>query len=87
MQSVYLNKYLREYAPEAPFDLVRQSTEAIYRAVPAGPVRDAVVRAYVEAIAKSYIPIYIALALALVFGAFIRNHNMLKLGVKPGLAA
>lgn len=86
VQSVYLNKYIKEYAPEAPFELVRQSTSAIYESVPAGPVRDQVIRAYVEAISKSYIPIYIALALALVFGIFIRNHNMLKLGVTPGAA-
>lgn len=87
VQSVYLNRYLREYAPEAPFEVVRQSTKAIYDVVPEGPVREAVIRAYVEAIAHSYIPIYIALALALVFGFFIRNHNMLKLGVTPGMAA
>lgn len=86
VQSVYLNRYLREYAPEAPFDTVRQSTSAIYEAVPAGPVRDAVIRAYVSAISKSYIPVYIALALALLFGAFIRDHNMLTIGIKPGAA-
>ncbi|ORY32267.1 major facilitator superfamily domain-containing protein [Naematelia encephala] len=78
VESVYLNKYLHELAPDAPFDLVRQSTEAIYTLPLAqqGPV----IEAYVKAITGSLIPIFVAVPLALIFGAFIRNHNMKEKG-------
>ncbi|GMK56662.1 hypothetical protein CspeluHIS016_0305020 [Cutaneotrichosporon spelunceum] len=78
VQSVYLNRYLKEYAPTAPFDVVRQSTQAMWHIDLPTDVRDAVVHAYTAAISKSYIPILVGLVLTLVFGAFIRNHNMLK---------
>ena len=83
VQSVYLNRLIPKYAPDAPFKLVRESTQAIYQ-IPE-PLRPGVIKAYVEAIAHSYIPIFIALALSIVFGAFIRNHNMLKVGGAAGM--
>ncbi|TXT09034.1 hypothetical protein VHUM_02508 [Vanrija humicola] len=78
VQSIYLNKYLREYAPDAPFDVVRQSTEAI-RKIPEA-LQPGVIHAYILAISKSYMPIFIAIGLALIIGAFIRPHNMNKIG-------
>lgn len=84
VQSVYLNTYLHEYAPDAPFEIVRESTSAI--ATLSDDLKPGVIHAYVLAISKSYLPIFVALALSVVFGVFIRNHNMLKLGVTPGMA-
>lgn len=81
---MYLNTELKRLAPEAPFQLVRQSVSAIYT-LPAEQ-RPAVVRAYVISITKSLTPIYIALAIALIASIFIRNHNMLKIG-KVGVMA
>lgn len=80
VQSIYLNRYIKEFAPEAPFDIVRQSTEAMWKIDIPTYVRDGVVHAYTAAISKSYIPILVALCLSLVFGVFVRNHNMLKVG-------
>ncbi|BEI90569.1 uncharacterized protein CcaverHIS019_0306390 [Cutaneotrichosporon cavernicola] len=80
VQSVYLNRYIKEFAPTAPFEVVRQSTQAMWHIDLPSDVRAAVVHAYTAAISKSYIPILVALVLSLVFGALIRNHNMLKLG-------
>ncbi len=81
VQSVYLNDYLRKYAPFAPFEIVRQSTTII----PMLPeiLRPGVIKAYTLAISKSYLPMIVAMALALFFGSFIRSHNMLKVGL-PG---
>jgi MFS family permease len=81
--SVRLAKHLNAYAPDAPYEVVRESTQMIYRIDPA--LRPGVVKAYIEGISDSYIPIFIALALSVVFGVFIRNHNMLKLGGSPGV--
>lgn len=46
-------------------------------------MRPGVIKAYTLAISKSYLPIVVAMCLALFFGAFIRSHNMLKVGL-PG---
>ncbi|KAL1411348.1 hypothetical protein Q8F55_002299 [Vanrija albida] len=78
VQSIYLNKYLREFAPDAPFDLVRQQTEAIRKIDPS--LQAGVIHAYTLAISKSYMPIFIAIGLALISGIFIRHHNMNKIG-------
>jgi hypothetical protein len=59
VQSVYLNKELRAKAPDVDFELVRQSVTAIYTAVPEDK-RGRVIDAYVTAITKSFLPIYIA---------------------------
>lgn len=80
VQSIYLNRYLHQFAPDAPFDIVRQSTQAMWQIDLPIVVRDQVVHAYTAAISKSYIPILVALCLSLVFGAFVRNHNMLTVG-------
>lgn len=67
------------------FQLVRQSVSAIYT-LPVdqqGPVIDA----YVTAITKSFLPIYIATALAFFSGLFIRNHNLLTRGGMGAAAA
>lgn len=85
VQSIYLNRYLPLYAPDAPFDLVRHSTKAIYD-IPK-ELQAGVIHAYILAISKSYIPIFIALPFAVVGGLFIRNHNMIKLGAQAGMVA
>lgn len=85
VQAIYLAKYLHQYAPDVPFEMVRQSTSAIYT-LPAEQ-QPGVIHAYILAISKSYIPIFVALGLALVFSIFVRNHNMLKLGNMGGMAA
>ncbi|CAK9781215.1 unnamed protein product [Cutaneotrichosporon oleaginosum] len=81
VQSIYLNEYLRKYAPLAPFQIVRQSTTVI--PMLPGILRPGVIKAYTLAISKSYLPMIVAMALALFFGSFIRSHNMLKVGL-PG---
>lgn len=85
VQSVFLNTELRARAPDVPFQLVRQSTEAIYQL----PVEQQppVVDAYIIAITKSLIPIIVCLGLGWISAAFVKRHNMLKRGVKPGAAA
>lgn len=65
--------------------MVRQSTTAIYQ-LPK-EMQPGVIQAYILAISKSYMPLFAALGLALVFGAFIRSHNMLKVGGPGGMAA
>lgn len=76
VQSVYLNTEIKLLAPEVDFNLVRNSVSAIYT-LPADQ-QSAVIEAYVISITNSLIPIIVAVGLAMVFGAFIRNHNLLK---------
>lgn len=86
VQSVYLNKELRAKAPNVNFELVRQSVTAIYTSVPEdqrGPVIDA----YTTAINKSFLPMYIAVAIAFVASFLIRNHNLKAKGVSGGAVA
>lgn len=86
VQSIYLNKELRAKAPDVDFALVRESVTAIWTSVPdeqRGPVIDA----YVEAITKSFLPIYIAIAIAFFASIFIRNHNMKEKGGAGAIAA
>ncbi|OXG16048.1 major facilitator superfamily transporter [Cryptococcus neoformans Tu259-1] len=78
VQSVYLNTEIKRLAPEVDFNLVRQSVSAIYT-LPADQ-QSAVIEAYVISITNSLIPIIVAVGLAMVIGAFIRNHNLLKKG-------
>jgi hypothetical protein len=85
VQSVYLNSELKAKAPEAPFAVVRQSVEAI-KTLPEA-LQPAVVDAYVTAITKSFVPIIVAVGLALFFGAAVRNHSLKEKGVKAGEAA
>jgi hypothetical protein len=85
VQSVYLNKELKALAPEAPFEVVRQSVSAIFTLPP--DQQPSVIHAYVISITKSLTPIYIALAIALVASVFVRNHNMLKMGGMAAAAA
>lgn len=85
VQSVFLNRYLREYAPDAPFDLVRQSTTAIYT-IPQ-ELQAGVIHAYLLAISKSYMPIFVALPLTVLAAFMIRSHNMIKLGAQAGMVA
>ena len=80
-----MNTEIKKLAPEAPFELVRQSVSAIFT-LPANE-QPAVIRAYVISITKSLVPIYIALAIALMASVFIRNHNMLKIGGMAAAAA
>lgn len=78
VQSVYLNKELKRLAPEAPFQLVRQSVSAIFTLPPEqqAPVIDA----YIIAITKSFIPLIAALGIAWIASLFIRSHNMKEKG-------
>ena len=68
-----------------PFELVRQSVTAIYKYVPEDK-RARVIDAYVTAITKSFVPIYVAVALAFVASFFIRNHNLKKRGGAGAMA-
>nr|XP_018999581.1 major facilitator superfamily transporter [Kwoniella mangroviensis CBS 8507]OCF63042.1 major facilitator superfamily transporter [Kwoniella mangroviensis CBS 8507] len=78
VQSVFLNTEIKRLAPNVDFETVPQSVSAIYQL----PVADQppVIDAYIISITKSFIPIIAACILALIFGAFIRNHNMLTKG-------
>ncbi|ODN78959.1 hypothetical protein L202_04475 [Cryptococcus amylolentus CBS 6039] len=82
VQSVYLNTEIKRLAPDVDFNLVRQSVSAIYTLDPAQ--RPPVIEAYVISITKSFIPIITSVCLALVFGGFIKNHNMLTKGGAGG---
>ncbi|ODN92812.1 major facilitator superfamily transporter [Cryptococcus wingfieldii CBS 7118] len=82
VQSVYLNTEIKRLAPDVDFNLVRQSVSAIYTLDPAQ--RPPVIDAYVISITKSFIPIITSVCLALVFGGFIKNHNMLTKGGAGG---
>ena len=84
VQSIYLNSELKTLAPNAPFELVRQSVSAIFT-LPADQ-QPPVIQAYVSAITKSMIPLYVAIALSLASSVFIRNHNMLERGGMNGAA-
>ena len=65
-------------APDAPFELVRQSVTAIYTLPEAQ--RPPIIDAYVIAISKSYIPSIVALGLSLICNVFISNHNLKERG-------
>jgi hypothetical protein len=82
VQSIYLNKELRARAPDVPFELVRQSTKAIYEL----PIeqQQPVIDAYIIAITQSLIPIIVAIGLGWIAALFVRRHNMRKRGVTPG---
>nr|ODN82466.1 major facilitator superfamily transporter [Cryptococcus depauperatus CBS 7841] len=82
VQSVYLNTEIKRLAPDVDFELVRHSVSAIYTLPKAQ--QPAVVEAYVISITKSFIPIIIAVSLALISGAFVRNHSMLQKGGAGG---
>ena len=74
VESVYLNRELKVLAPSAPFALVRNSVSAIYTLPP--EIRASVIKAYVIAIDKCYIPVFIAVSLAFVSSAFIKNYDL-----------
>ncbi|WVQ74787.1 hypothetical protein IAR50_004393 [Cryptococcus sp. DSM 104548] len=82
VQSVYLNTEIKLLAPDVDFETVRQSVSAIYTLDPAQ--QPAVIEAYVISITKSFIPIIVAVCLALICGAGIRSHNMLTKGGAGG---
>ncbi|WRT64289.1 uncharacterized protein IL334_001220 [Kwoniella shivajii] len=85
VQSVFLNTEIKRLAPNVDFELVRQSVAAIFTL----PVAEQapVIEAYIISITKSFIPIIAACILALIFGAFIRNHNMIAKGGAGGAHA
>ena len=85
VQSIFLNQELRSNAPDVPFELVRQSTEAIYQ-LPKEQ-QQPVIDAYITAITKSFIPIIAAISIGWVAALFVRRHNMKKRGVTPGAVA
>ena len=85
VQSVYLNKELVILAPEVPFEVVRQSVAAIYT-LPKEQ-QAPVIEAYVIAITKSFVPIFVALAVGMIFALFARDHNLLTKQARPGPAA
>ena len=87
VQSVYLNKELRSKAPDVDFNLVRQSVTAIYSSAITDEARPRVIDAYVEAITKSFLPIYIAVAIAFASSIFIRNWNVKERGGAQAVAA
>jgi len=82
VQSVFLNTEIRAKAPNVDFNLVRESVAAIYT-LPVdqqGPVIDA----YVTAITKSFLPIFIALSIGWISAFGIRNHDMRKINLPAG---
>jgi hypothetical protein len=85
VQSIFLNQELRANAPNVPFDLVRQSTKAIYE-LPKEQ-QQPVIDAYITAITKSFIPIIVSIGLGWIGALFVRRHNMTKRGVVPGAVA
>jgi len=85
VQSIFLNQELRTKAPNVPFELVRQSTKAIYE-LPKEQ-QQAVIDAYITAITKSFIPIIAAISIGWVAALFVRRHNMKERGVTPGAVA
>ncbi|WVR06017.1 hypothetical protein IAU60_003045 [Kwoniella sp. DSM 27419] len=82
VQSVFLNKEIKQLAPDVDFETVRQSVSAIFTL----PIEQqpAVIDAYIISITKSFIPIIAATIIALVFGVFIKNHNMKERGGAGG---
>ena len=50
-------------------------------------LRGPVIEAYVSAITKSFLPIYIAVAIGFVSSIFVRNHNMKLMGGATAMAA
>jgi hypothetical protein len=82
VQSIFLNSQIRAKAPNVDFNLVRQSVSAIYT-LPVdqqGPVIDA----YVTAITKSFLPIFIALAIGWIGSAAIKNRDLRKIALPEG---
>ncbi|ORX33889.1 major facilitator superfamily-domain-containing protein [Kockovaella imperatae] len=80
VQSVFLNRELHRLAPDAPFELVRQSVSAIYTLPEA--MQPPVIEAYVIAISRSYIPGIAAVCLALLCNIFIANHDLKTRGLE-----
>jgi len=85
VQSIFLNQELRTNAPDVPFELVRQSTKAIYE-LPKEQ-QQPVIDAYITAITKSFIPIIAAISIGWIAALFVRRHNMKERGVTPGAVA
>jgi hypothetical protein len=83
VQSVYLNKGLSAVLPDkAQFNLVRQSVEAIYT-LPVD-LRGPVINAYVTAITRSFLPIFIAISIGWIVAFGIRNHDIRKIALPAG---
>jgi hypothetical protein len=85
VQSVFLNKELKQLAPNAPFDLVRSSPTVI----PTLPEseRQPVTDAYIIAITESFIPNNVAMGLSWIISMLIKNHNMKTRGGAGGAMA
>lgn len=72
-----LAKLIPRYAPEAPFEIVSRSVEAIYNtAILPESMRPGVIQAYVEAISTTFAPGLAVGAAAMVFAVLIRNLSI-----------
>ncbi|KAJ7120201.1 major facilitator superfamily domain-containing protein [Mycena epipterygia] len=72
-----LTKYLLQYAPEAPSEIVRESPTAIYSALPAEMI-PGVVRSYTEALRIVFVLGVPVAGLALVAAFMIQNIRIVK---------
>ncbi|KAM0747337.1 MFS general substrate transporter [Meredithblackwellia eburnea MCA 4105] len=70
----WLSRYLRQYAPDAPFDLVRNSVAAI-RQLPKD-LQPGVITAYVRAINNVFVVGVGVGVLGSLAGCLVRNHNI-----------
>ncbi|KAJ6577049.1 ABC transporter, partial [Mycena vulgaris] len=72
-----LTKYLLQYAPEAPAEIVKQSPTAIYTALPAAMI-PGVVKSYTEALRVVFVLGVPVAGLALIATFFIQNIRIVK---------
>ncbi|KAJ7649594.1 major facilitator superfamily domain-containing protein [Mycena rosella] len=80
-----LGKYLQQYAPDAPAEIVKQSPTAIYTALPPEMI-PGVVRSYAAALRIVFVLGVPVAGLALLSAGFIQNIRIVKTEV-PGAAA
>lgn len=73
-----LQRSLRRYAPDAPFETIEQSPLSIYSAAVPDTLVPKVVRAYVKALSIVYLIGVPANIISLVFALFISNINVKK---------
>ncbi|KAJ7432390.1 ABC transporter [Mycena latifolia] len=83
--SSMLGKYLLQYAPEAPAEIVKESPTAIYTALPAAMI-PGVVKSYTEALRIVFILGVPVAGLALFSALFIKNIRIVRT-VPPAAAA
>lgn len=81
-----LGKFLRQYSPEAPAEIVKESPTAIYNALPAAMI-PGVVRSYAEALRIVFVLGVPVAGLALLSAFFIQNVKIEKMGQSTAAGA